>query len=100
MQNLDADTAACLPTQVNDLLAGTVRRRPDRFQALATLATPEPAAAVKELERAVTQLGMNGAMLFGRTRERNMDDPVYWSIYEAAAAMRVPPIPPSAIGSA
>lgn len=90
VQNLDADEAVRFQEQVNDLLSGAVQARPDRFQALATLATPDPAAATKELERAVTRLGMNGAMLFGRTRDRNMDDPVYLPIYEAAAAMRVP----------
>lgn len=90
VQDLDADEAARLQSQVNDLLAETVRSRPDRFQAMATLATPDPAAAVNELERAVTRLGLNGAMLFGRTRERNMDDPSFWPIYEAASALRVP----------
>lgn len=90
VQNLDADDAVSLQTQVNDLLAETVRAHTDRFQAFATLATPDPEAAVKELERATTRLGMNGAMLFGRTRNRNMDHADYWPIYEAAAAMRVP----------
>ncbi|WP_267381510.1 MULTISPECIES: amidohydrolase family protein [unclassified Sphingomonas] len=90
VQNLEAGDAVRLQTQVNDLLAETVRAQPDRFQALATLATPDPQAAAKELERAVTTLGLNGAMVFGRTRDRNMDDPAYWPIYEAAAAMRVP----------
>ena len=68
VQNLDAAEAVCLQGQVNDLLAQAVRARPDRLQAFATLATPDPGAAVRELERAVTRLGMNGAMLFGRTR--------------------------------
>ncbi|MBB2926597.1 amidohydrolase family protein [Paraburkholderia silvatlantica] len=90
LQNLDADDAVRLQTQTNDLLAETVRARPDRFQAFATLATPDPSAAVKELERAMTRLGMNGAMLFGRTRNRNMDHADYWPIYEAAAAMHAP----------
>ena len=90
VQNLEAADAVRLQVQVNDLLAQAVRACPDRFQAFATLATPDPGAAVRELERAVTRLGMNGAMLFGRTRERNMDHPDYWPIYEAAAAMRVP----------
>lgn len=90
VQNLPGDDAVRLQTQVNDLLCERVRARPDRFQAFATLATPDPAAATKELERAVTRLGMNGGMLFGRTRERNMDHPDYWPIYEAAAAMGAP----------
>lgn len=84
------DEAVRLQVQANDLLAETVRVAPDRFQAFATLATPDPPAAAQELERAVRQLGMNGAMLFGRTRERNMDDPVFWPIYEAASALRAP----------
>ena len=90
VQSLPADEAVRLQAQVNDLLAETVGARPERFQALATLATPDPVAAAKELERAVTRLGLNGAMLFGRTRSRNMDDPIYWPIYEAASALKVP----------
>ena len=42
------------------------------------------------MERAVTQLGLNGAMLFGRTRERNLDHQTNWPIFEAAAALRAP----------
>lgn len=90
VQNLEADDAVRFQTQVNDLLAETVRAHPDRFQAFATLATPDPKAAVRELERAVTKLGMNGAMLFGRTRDKNMDHPDFWPIYEAAEALGAP----------
>jgi predicted TIM-barrel fold metal-dependent hydrolase len=54
------------------------------------LATPDPNAAAKELERAVQKLGLNGAMLFGRTRERNIDHPDNEPIFEAAAAWRAP----------
>lgn len=90
VQNLEAAEAVRLQTQVNDLLAETIRAQPDRFQAFAALSTPTPDAAARELERAVTTLGMNGAMLFGRTGTRNMDDPSFWPIYEAAAALRVP----------
>ena len=67
-----------------------MRRWPERFQGFATLATPDPRAAAKELERAVTKLGLNGAMLFGRTRDRNLDHPDNWPIFEAVAALRAP----------
>ena len=67
------------------------RERPPRpFQGFATLATPAPAAAAQELERAVTKLGLNGALLFGRTGERNLDHPDNWPIFEAAASLRAP----------
>ena len=46
-------------------------------------------------------MGLNGAMLFGRTRGRNLDHPDNWSIFETAAALRAPlyihpqsPVPP------
>ncbi len=90
VQSLEPSRAVALQIASNDLLAGIVSRRPDRFQGFATLATPDSSAAARELERAVTKLGMNGAMLFGRTRARNLDHPDNWPIFEAAAALRAP----------
>lgn len=90
VQNLEPDDAVALQTAANDMLADTVRAHPDRLQGFATLATPAPAAAARELERAITELGLGGAMLFGRTRDRNLDHPDFWPIFEAAAALRAP----------
>ena len=90
VQSLDAREAAALQAASNDLLADVVRRRPDRFQGFATLATPDPTAAARELERAVTSLGLNGAMLFGRTRDKPLDHSDNWPIFETAAALRAP----------
>jgi len=90
VQSLEPGEALALQTSSNDLLAATVRRWPDRFQGFATLATPDPYAAAAELRRAVTELGLHGAMLFGRTRDRNLDHPDNWPIFEAAAALRAP----------
>ncbi len=90
VQNLDSDTAGPLARDTNDIIAAAVAGRPDRFQGFATLATPDPDAAAKELQRSVDQLGLKGAMLCGRTGALNMDDPVFLPIYEAAAALRVP----------
>lgn len=90
LHNLAPRDAIALQTATNDMLADTVRAHPARLQGLATLATPDPAAAAGELERAVTRLGLNGAMLFGRTRDRNLDHPDFWPIFEAAAALRAP----------
>jgi predicted TIM-barrel fold metal-dependent hydrolase len=90
VQSLEATDAAALQIASNDLLAETVRSNPERYQGFATLATPDPKSAARELERAVTKLGLNGAMLFGRTRERNLDHPDNEPIFEAAAALRAP----------
>lgn len=90
VQNLDASNAASLQTLANDVLAEAIRKHPDRLQGFATLATPAPQAAAKELERSIKQLGLQGAMLHGRTRERNLDNPDFYPIFEAADALRAP----------
>ena len=90
LHNLAADEAGRLQVETNDRIAERVNAYPDRFQGFATLATPAPAAAAEELERAVTKLGLHGALLFGRTGERNLDHPDNWPIFEAAAALRAP----------
>jgi uncharacterized protein len=90
LHNLAAKEAAHLQTETNDRIADLVNARPDRFQGLATLATPAPTAAAEELGRAVTKLGLNGALLFGRTGERNLDHPDNWPIFEVAASLRAP----------
>jgi hypothetical protein len=48
--------------------------------------TPTPAAAATELERAVTDLGLVGALINGRTGERYLDDPAYYPLFESAEA--------------
>jgi len=79
-----------LARAANDRMAETVRGRPDRFQGFATLPTTAPADAARELERAVVDLGLNGAMLFGRTGDRNLDHPDFLPIFEIAADLRAP----------
>ncbi|HXD50141.1 MAG TPA: amidohydrolase family protein [Gemmatimonadaceae bacterium] len=49
---------------VNDAFATVVRERSPRFASLATLPLCDPAASVAELTRAMTTLGMSGAMVF------------------------------------
>lgn len=90
VHNLDPADAVALARSSNDVMADAIRARPDRFQGWATLATPQPEAAARELERAVTQLGFVGGMLFGRTGENNIDSPALSPVFEAAAALRVP----------
>ena len=90
VQNLAAADTVSLARRANDLVAEAVRRRPDRLGGFATLPTPSPVEAARELERAVSELGLSGAMLCGRTRERNADHPDFLPIYEAAASLRVP----------
>lgn len=90
VQDLAPADAVPVQNACNDLLAETVRSHPDRLQGFATLATPDPVGAAGELERAVTRLGLNGAMVFPRTGDLSLDHPDFWPIFEAAAALNAP----------
>jgi uncharacterized protein len=90
VQNLAPDLAIGLQTETNDLLNEVIGSNPARFQGFATLATSSPEHAARELDRAVRILGLDGAMVFGRSRGRNLDHQEFWPIFEAAAALRAP----------
>jgi aminocarboxymuconate-semialdehyde decarboxylase len=81
-----AATAARLASLVNDEFAAVVRDKKGRFAALATLPLNDPAAAVREFERASAQLGLPGAMLFSNVNGVVLADPRFWPLYEAADA--------------
>ena len=87
---LDAELAVPLARGANDRLAETVRANPKRFAGFATLPAIQPHAAADELERAVTQLGMKGAMIHGLTKGLFIDDKRFWPIFERAQLLDVP----------
>jgi predicted TIM-barrel fold metal-dependent hydrolase len=89
-QALEAAAAIPMAREANDLLFDAVKAHPDRFAGFAALPTADPAAAVAELDRAVTRLGFRGAMINGLTRGRFLDERAFWSIFECAAALDVP----------
>jgi predicted TIM-barrel fold metal-dependent hydrolase len=90
VQNLDPAEAIPLARDVNDLTAATVQQHPDRFEGFATLPTTAPAAAARELGRSVSELGLCGAMLCGRTDGVMLDDVALRPVFETAAALHVP----------
>ena len=90
VQNLPATEAVSVAREANDTLAEIVRGNPERFQALAAIPTPDPEAAPAELERAVTELGLRGAMLYGRTGDAMADAPEFDDLYATAARLGVP----------
>ncbi|TPW73165.1 amidohydrolase family protein [Schumannella sp. 10F1B-5-1] len=105
LQNLPVNEAVALQRVANDRLAAAVRDDPVHFQGLAALATSAPDDAADELVRAVRRLGLDGAMLYGRTGDRGLDDPALEPIWSAAEELRVPlhlhpQSPPAAVRSA
>ena len=90
VQIFDRATAVSIARSSNDQLAEAVRKHPDRFAWLAAVAPQDPAAAAKELERAVQRLGLKGAVINSHTHGEYLDDRKYWEILEAAEALDVP----------
>ncbi|AKD53868.1 amidohydrolase family protein [Spirosoma radiotolerans] len=89
LHNLGPDSLA-LARLTNDYMAQLVRKTPERFQGLAALPMAVPNQTANELTRSVTQLGLKGAMVCGRTGEKNLDHLDYWELFECAEALGVP----------
>src|SRR3982074_1229798 len=89
-QALEPDAAIPAAREVNDMLFEAINAHPDRFLGLAALPTADPAAAVKELDRAITTLGFKGAMINGHAQGSFLDDKKFWGIFECAQALDVP----------
>jgi predicted TIM-barrel fold metal-dependent hydrolase len=90
LHNLEPAQSVTLARHTNDLIAKTVAEHPTRYQGFATLPMPSPDHIALELERSVRQLGLLGAMLCGRTRDKNLDHPDFRPMFETAAALNVP----------
>jgi aminocarboxymuconate-semialdehyde decarboxylase len=76
--------AALLASVVNDAFARIVAERGPRFAALATLPLNDPKASVAELNRAMDELRMPGAMLFSNVNGVALADQRFWPLYEVA----------------
>jgi predicted TIM-barrel fold metal-dependent hydrolase len=94
---LNAADAVVAAREVNDFLASRIiASRPDRYAGFASVPLQDPAAAAKELERCITQLGLKGAIVNGYSNLGSaevgeyLDEEKFLPFWEAAAALRVP----------
>ena len=85
--HLDPAQGRALARDVNDEIAAMARQWPRRFAGLATLSVQDVTAAIDELERAVTVLGLKGAELDTVVNGENWDEPKFLPLFKAAEAM-------------
>jgi aminocarboxymuconate-semialdehyde decarboxylase len=85
--HLEPALGKALARDVNDEIAAMTRQWPQRFAGLATLPVQDIPAAIDELERAVTVLGLKGAELDTIVNGDNWDEPRFLPLFKAAEAM-------------
>ncbi len=90
VQMMSPDKGNAVAAVGNDRLHEAIQRHPDRFAGLATIAPQDPAGAVKEIDRAITKLKLNGIMINSHTNGEYLSEQKYWPILEAIAALKVP----------
>lgn len=103
-QALPAAEAVRLSRTANDTAAAAVGDNPDRLRAMSTLPMSSPGDVAAELERAAG-LGHVGTMVYGRSGDLMLDDPVYEDFFAAAEALGQPVFihpqaPPAAVREA
>lgn len=87
----DAGLARNWAEVYNTWLAERCQAYPDRLLGVALLPRQDPAAMVRELERAVGKLGHKAAMIFPNlVNGRRLDDPAYEPFYAEVERARVP----------
>ncbi|MBW0014319.1 amidohydrolase family protein [Mycobacterium sp.] len=91
--DIDAERSCEQARFANDYLAKVIDGHPDRFRGFAALPLQDPAAAARELERAVTQDGLCGALVndcISGPGGRYLDAPEYDELWSAVESLAVP----------
>src|SRR6185503_2347090 len=95
------EVAVRLAREINDAFAQVVRERSGRFTALATLPLNDPAASVTELERAMKELNLPGAMVFSNVNHVALADecfaPLWKTADELGAVIYIHPTDPAGV---
>jgi predicted TIM-barrel fold metal-dependent hydrolase len=86
----EPDYAVALCRAYNNWVHDYCQADPRRLKAVALLPLQDPDAAVRELHRAVTDLGLVGGMIPTFVRGLNLGDKVLWPLYAEAERLDVP----------
>jgi predicted TIM-barrel fold metal-dependent hydrolase len=76
----DVKRAIDVAREANDVLAGEMKKRPDRFAGFAALPMQDPEAAAHELTRCVKELGFVGALVNGFSQAGKADSALYYDL--------------------
>jgi aminocarboxymuconate-semialdehyde decarboxylase len=84
---LEPAVATATARAINDEIADMARTWPERFAGLGTLPMQDVGAAIAELERGMTQLGLKGAEINDHVNGRTLEEPEFRPFWKAAEQM-------------
>jgi len=87
---VDSETTSGNPYHGNDYTAGIVQKYPDRFLGFASVDPHKGKAAVREMERAVRELGLRGLKLHPISQAFFPNDVRFYPLWEKCAELGVP----------
>lgn len=83
------EAAAWVTSALNEGLAESAAAYPQRIRGVAAVPLPFPRRAAKELEHAVSTLGMRSVQIYTNTNGENLDEPELAPFWESAEALGV-----------
>lgn len=86
----DAETHTGLPPVTNDYVAGIVKKYPDVFIGFASVDPWKGRLAVRELERAVKELGLRGLKCHPIAQAFFPNDRKFYPLWECCEAVKIP----------
>jgi 5-carboxyvanillate decarboxylase len=86
----DAARATMVAQTANDRLADAISKYPTRFSGMAACAPQDPRLAAREIERAVSRLGLNAVVINSHILGEYLDNPKFQEVLEAAEALDAP----------
>src|SRR5436309_3322155 len=85
------DKSPQLARDANDGLADLVRKHPDRFLAfVASMPMNNPDACLKEMERAISELGAKGILVYTNAAGKPLDAPEFQPLFDEAVRRDIP----------
>ena len=88
--NVEPELAANVCRSYNKAISGVLQRFPGRFIGLTELPMQSPPLALEELDRAVTEFGLNAVIMLTNVDGRNLDEPDLWPVYARIEELGVP----------
>jgi 5-carboxyvanillate decarboxylase len=87
---VDPSEGTAMAKRTNDEIYEITRKYPKRYAGFAGLAYHNPEGAAKELERAVKELGLKGALIYSHIQNEYLDNQKFWPVFEKAEELDVP----------